>query len=486
MKYLKQALALIMLSPLDVWANSDQQKINDRLNDQRTQMESRPKFNPQIEQGKTEVSSEAKGNTVSMSQEELANHPDLVIRALLPAVFSANMDNVALLYPIYQKLPQHFHDSVLTKWAEAIVAKKARSYRKAVQLYRQIVAVHPEILEVRFQLAVTLFENNELEAAEDQFKKLRSERLAEPTIEVIEQYIEAINRADRWTFGGGFTYLYDPNINNAPKAGTIYGNWTPSKAESAQGVGFNFDLGKKWSWGNGFYNELRGSSSGKYYWDNKKYNEGSVRGSLGLGFQNGLYHVALHPFMEQSFYAGGTTQSDTLKRFSKTGGVAAEMGYWISPQWFANANYEYGEQRYTSRKHLNGNLHFVSTGLNYYASAKQLWFASVNYNRTATRDRDDSFYRKGINLGWQQEWGMGLSTRLAFNAARKQYKGPMPIFGIIQRNREYGIQATIWHRAVSWAGVTPRLTYHYNKTQSNHPFYSFDKHRAFIELSRQF
>lgn len=485
MKSLKPVLPALLLFPLAALANSDQQKINDRLNDQRTQMESRPKFTPKIEQKKAEEPSDTKGNTVSISQEELLNHPDLVIRALLPAVFSGNMDNVALLYPIYQKLPQNFHDPILSKWAEAIVAKKVRSYRKAIQLYRQIVAEHPEILEVRFQLALVLFENNELDAAEDQFKKLRSERLAEQTLKVIDQYVEAINRADRWTFGGGFTYLYDPNINNAPKAGTSYGTLTFEKSKSAQGIGFNTELGKKWSWGSGFYNELRMSGSGKYYWNAKKYNEGSGRGSFGIGFQNAFYTVALHPFIEQRFYAGSPRQSETLKRFSKTGGVTTEMSYWFSPQSVVNTYYEYGEQRYTRRKHLNGNIHFISSGLNYYASARQIWFGNFSYNRTSTRARDDSYYHKGISLGWQQEWGAGLSTRLSFSAARRQYKGIM-LFGMVQRNREYGIQATIWHRAVSWEGITPRLTYHYNKTQSNHSFYRFDKHRAFIELSRQF
>lgn len=485
MKNVKCLLVAFALCHLEAAANTNQQKINERLNDQRVQVESHLNSSPRVEPAVQSKETQNE-NMVYLSEEMLLNRPELFNNLFFRELISVNVNAVRWLLSVYHKLPQNHQLPSLVHWAEAILSRGERDYSRAIQLYRQVVAKNNNLLDVRFQLAVTLFENREFEAAEDQFNKLRAERLSSDSLARIDEYLDAIHRSDRWTFGGGFTYLYDPNINNAPKAGTTYGNWTPSKAESAQGVGFNFDLGKKWSWGDGFYNELRGSSSGKYYWDNKKYNEGSVRGSLGLGFQNGLYHVALHPFMEQSFYAGGTTQSDTLKRFSKTGGVAAEMGYWISPQWFANANYEYGEQRYTSRKHLNGNLHFVSTGLNYYASAKQLWFASVNYNRTATRDRDDSFYRKGINLGWQQEWGMGLSTRLAFNAARKQYKGPMPIFGIIQRNREYGIQATIWHRAVSWAGVTPRLTYHYNKTQSNHPFYSFDKHRAFIELSRQF
>lgn len=487
MKYPFLLSALTLSIVHSAMANQDQQRIAERLNDQRIQTETTviQPAKPKLMQTKADTQKHNE-NSISITKEELAKHPDLVIRALLPAVMQGNIDNVELLYPIYQQLPAQFHDPILTKWASAIVAKKNQQHTEAIKLYRQILAEQADIQPVRLQLAVALFENNELEASEDQFKKLRSEPLIPEITQLIDQYINAINQRDRWTFSGGLTYLNDPNINNAPKAGTTYGNWHAPKRESAEGAGFNFDLGKKWSWGNGFFNELRLATNGKYYWDNKKYNEMSLRGSVGLGFQNAKYNLTLLPFMEQTLYAGGSNQSDTLKRFSKSGGLTLETNYWLSPKWQLNANYEYAEQRYASRLHLNGNYHFISGGLVYLANANQYWFANLNYNRTATRDKDDSFFRRGISLGWGQEWGRGFSTRLSVSMAQKRYKGAMPIFNIIQRNKEYGFNASIWHRAVHLWGITPRLTYSFTKTQSNHVFYSYDKHRVFIELSRQF
>lgn len=485
-KWTISALSLV-ISTLAM-AETDQQKISDRLNDQRIQTETTviyPKQQAQLKQPKREQG-QSQQTRVSMSKEELAKHPDLVVRALLPAVMQGNMDNVALLYPIYQHIPSSYQDPLLSQWAEAILAKKDQQYSKAIRLYRQLLAEKSDILPARLQLAVSLFENNELEAAEDQFKKLRAEQLVPEVNHLIEQYLGAIHHRDRWTFGGGLTYLNDPNINNAPKSGTTYGNWQAPKSESAQGIGFNFDIGKKWSWGNGFFNELRLGTNGKYYWNNKKYNELSARGSLGIGYQNARLTLALLPFMEQTLYASGSSGSETLKRFSKVGGATLETNYWLSPKWQLNANYEYGEQRYTSRKHLNGNYHFISTGLVYLAGAKQYFFSNINYNRTATRDKDDSFLRKGISLGWGQEWGKGLSTRLSVSFAQKNYKGPMPIFQITQRNKEYGVQTSIWHRALHFWGITPRLTYNFTKTKSNHPFYTYDKHRVFVDFSKQF
>ncbi len=487
MKYLFVLSALTCGIVHSAVANQEQQQITERLNDQRIQTETSviQPAKPKLAQTRSDTN-QTNANSISITKEELAKHPDLVIRALLPAVMQGNIENVELLYPIYQQLPAQFHDPILTKWASAIVAKKNQQHTEAIKSYRQILAEHADIQPVRLQLAVALFENNELEASEDQFKKLRSEPLIPEITQLIDQYLYAINQRDRWTFSGGVTYLNDPNINNAPKAGTTYGNWQAPKRESAEGVGFNFDLGKKWSWGNGFFNELRLATNGKYYWDNKKYNEMSLRGSVGLGFQNAKYTLTLLPFMEQTLYAGGSERSDTLKRFSKSGGLALETNYWLSPKWQLSANYEYAEQRYASRLHLNGNYHFISSGLVYLASANQYWFANLNYNRTATRDKDDSFFRRGISLGWGQEWGKGLSSRLSVSFAQKRYKAPMPIFNITQRNKEFGAQVSIWHRAIHFWGITPRLTYHFTKTKSNHNFYSYDKHRVFLEFSKQF
>ncbi|MCK3655574.1 hypothetical protein A4G19_07380 [Pasteurellaceae bacterium Macca] len=462
-----------------------EQKVAERLDDQRIQDQQPTPIHTQS-QHRHPVQTANTEKSVSMSKAELAQHPDLLIRALLPALMQSNDENVALLYPIYQQIPQQYQDPTLSQWAQAIVAKSEQDYGKSIHLYRELLAKYPDHALIRLQLAMALTANNELEAAEDQFKKLRSEVQNPQDQAELDKWLEAINRRDRWTFSGGLTYLNDPNINNAPKAGTTYGRWTAPKRESAQGIGFNLNVGKKWSWGNGFFNELRLNSNGKYYWDNRKYNEITNRGSFGIGFQNAKYNVSLAPFMEQTLYAGGSAKSDTLKRFSKAGGVSLDMNYWFNPKWQLNGSYEYSEQRYTQRKHLNGNAHFGSLGLVYVANAKQYWFSNLSYQRTATRDKDDSYFRRSINLGWGQEWGKGLSSRLSVSYGQKRYKAPMPIFQITQRNKELGFQASVWHRAIHWKGITPRLTYNFTRTRSNHVFYSYDKHRLFLEFSKHF
>lgn len=442
----------------------------------------------------TQISKPSHGNyqrtndKLEMSKQTLAKHPELIARALLQAVIQGNAENVKLLLPIYESTPNQSNDVLLTQWALAILARHNQDHTQAIKRYRQLIAAKPDIPPANLQLAITLFENNELQAAQAQFHKLRADVLPYEMQVLIERYLQAIAYKDRWTVDGGLTYLNDPNINNAPKVNIIEQQAGVLRAEpkqSAEGMGMNASIGKRWSWGNGYFNTANLSGNAKYYWDNQKYNEASAHVRLGIGYQNSKMQVITTPFIEQTLYAGGSTDSQTLRRFSKSSGVSFDVNYWLTPKWQLSGSYEYTDQRYHTRKHLNGHSHFASTELIHYPNAQRQLYANLNYNQTNARDADDSFVRRGATVGWRQEWNKGLSTNLSASFAKKQHQGPTALFGVIHRN-EYGLQASVWHRAWHYKGITPRLTYQYHKNKSNHPFYSFDKQRVYISFTKQF
>ncbi len=241
---------LALTTTFSTLADTVEHQISERLNDTRSQTEvaiesriQKPVVRPIGQPNAT------KQKIPSMSKEAFAKRPDLIINALLWSLRTNNVDNVIFLQPFYKQISTKYQDPVLYQWANAIIARHRGSYDIAINNYREILAKHAELSLVRLQLAIALFENNELEAAEDQFQKIRSENIPEQIKLTIDNYIEAIVNKDRWTFSGGLTYLNDPNINNAPKSSTTYGQWKAPKSESAQGIGFNLYAGKKWSWG---------------------------------------------------------------------------------------------------------------------------------------------------------------------------------------------------------------------------------------------
>lgn len=426
------------------------------------------------------------GSIVSLNSTELAQHPDLIKRALNAALLYNHAGNAAELLPFYRNLPEEQRDADTLEWAEAASARSQNRPREAVRRYRKLAAAHSDLLPLRFQLALALFENNEWEAAEQQFEKLRSEKdLPADIAALLDRYLAAIRNQSRWQVYGGASYLHDPNINNVPANSNLGGGFTAPAAESAQGIGLSAGIGKRHFLPHGFFAEARADGSTRYYWDNKKYSEASLRLSAGGGFQDARHTVSLMPFAEQSWYAGGRKDGQNMKRFSHNAGLSADWSYRFSANWQSRLSAEYARQRYRTRTHLNGHSLSASALLYYTPNAKQYWFAGIDGGKTATRSDDDAYNRRGIRAGWGQEWPLGLSTRLNLGYGQRRYRG-INFFNIVQRNKEYNAQVSVWHRAVHFYGITPRLTWSYHKNKGNHALYRYRKQRLFIELSKQF
>ena len=440
---------------------------------------------PRLPQHETVEESTSKENTLSITKEELAKRPDLIIRGLIPALLQNNVDVVALLFPLYQQQQPAQQDPFLLAWGEAMMATHQGDYASAVQQYRELFAKRPEILQLRYQLAHALFLNNDNEAAKDQFQKLRAEVNDTSSQQMIDQYLIAINQRDQWKINGGISFLNESNINNAPKAGTRIGAWKAWEREQAHGLSYYVGAEKKWSLPHQFFAKLVLDGQGKYYWDNKKYNEFNTRIGAGLGYQTANTELSFLPFTERRWYSGGSSGSDAMKQYSKNSGVRVDVIHWLNKSWQISTALEYGEQRYATRKHLNGNNYLWSNTLLFLPYSGQYWYIGADYNRENTRDLDNAYQRKNVRLGWVQEWPLGISSRLSVAYARRVYKGE-DLLGIRQKNKEYQTNVTLWHRNVYFCGITPKITWSYQKNDSNHPFYRYDKNRIYLEMSKTF
>lgn len=446
-----------------------------QLNDSTPKIPESAQSSPQLESNQS----------VSLNEEELHQHPDLIIRATLAALLQNNSENIAILLPYYQKLPVHLHEPAIETWGKAIIARSRGQYNQAIRLYREVLAQHNDWFAARLQTASTLLNNKEWEAAEEQFRKLQSEEnIPTELIQEIESVLSHIRQQSHWQFQGGITLINDKNINNVPKNPDLGDGLKTDKLESGQGFALNLGTNKKWFWKKGWFHELRLDASHKYYWNNKRFNEASLRTSIGIGYQNAKTSVALLPFFEQMWYAGGKKGQNSLHQFSKSKGLGLEFSHLFTPQWQGNIYAETMKNNYQTRPHLNGSQHFVSLTALYRYNARQTWFGGIDYSRNQTRDKEDSFFRQGIRIGWIQEW-KGLSTRISTSYGWKKYRS-IGFFNKIQSNHELGLQTSLWHRAIHWQGLTPRLTWSYTKTNSNIPLYQYHKHRIFIEVNKQF
>lgn len=424
-------------------------------------------------------------NTLSMSPSELKNYPAVVEQGLLQSLMKADIKGVNVFLPFYtQTNPE---DDFLMEWGLALQAKFDRHYDKAIRLYRKLLAHYPDIDFIRLQLAITFFENKDNDSAEKQFRKLQtSQTLPREFQHLVEIYLKQLQARDGWQFTTALSYLNEKNINNAPAAGTRIGNWTASKPESAQGLSYGLVAQKMWSLPQGWFSEYRFSGFGKRFWNNAKYDELSLRNSAGLGYRNIDLTLSVLPFYEQQFYGGGnSTESPGLARYAKASGLQLENRVQLSTHWRLYTHVEYKINRYSERQDANGYDGTINNSLYYIPSPEQYVFIGTEYQYAHRRARSLSYQRYAGYLGWGYEWNAGLSSQIRVGYAEKNYQGK-DFWLIQQMDHDYSGSLTLWHRNLYFYGMTPKLTWLYQRTDSNHPFYDVEKNRLIWSISKEF
>ncbi|MDG6304742.1 porin family protein [Glaesserella parasuis] len=154
----------------------------------------------------------ANNGEITLTQ-ELISKPELTRQMLNRAIDSRQFHLLPELVRIYQQTPNP--DLVLIDYANGIILASQGDYKTAIDLYRGIIAKHPNFQPVRFRLAQMLFEDRQNEAALAQFRKLQADGLPPQIANGVEQYIAAIQKRSDWSFDFGINYLHESNVNNA-------------------------------------------------------------------------------------------------------------------------------------------------------------------------------------------------------------------------------------------------------------------------------
>ena len=440
----------------------------------------------------TELPSESKGP--NMTKEEsiayLEANPTEFETLLNNLLSQGNAEALKELLPVYEQVPNY--DPSVIDWGNAIIAAKSGNLDEAVRMYRRINAQLPEIQILRFQLAMALFYNRQFVAAESEFERLRAETKNEADIKVINNYIDAINKQSNWDFGGSVSYVDDSNITNAPEEGTRLERpdgsaiTYTSPRESGNGLNFSFYGDKKWLNDNKIFTAVHLNTYGKYYWDNKDYNDITAGVGAGIGYQNAITEVELVPFYNKRWYAQGRNGNGDLESYSDTKGARVSLSQFLLPKLRYQGLISYSTTDYIDRYAFNNgdDLVFANTAV-YFPNGQQFWIAGLDYATKSSDDESQSFDRQGVRVGWGQTWPKGYTTRLDLGYAERNYDG-QDFFGITRENKEYSAGITAWNRGFSFLGLTPRLSWSYNKVTSNSPFEEYDKNDVSVELTKAF
>lgn len=237
---------------------------------------------------------------------------------------------------------------------------------------------------------------------------------------------------------------------------------------------------KKWSLPRGFYATAGADHYGKIYPKHTNYNDLTTRFSAGIGYADQRNDIGITQLHERRLYGNDP--------YTYTNGARVHYNHWWQPKLQTLSAFEAGRLKNSRREHSNNTSQLLSNSIVYYRNARQYWVAGIDLYRERNRDdKSDSFNRYALRGTWGQEWPKGLSTILRLSAAQRRYQAP-GFFSNEQnrRDKEASASLSVWHRALHFKGITPRLTIAHNKTWSNDKFYEYGKTKMFVELSKTF
>lgn len=476
------APALASAADAPLFSNAVQKEIPDAL----------PQAEPDLPQ-ELPSATEQLGQQLAVMQErlrnasldDLRNNPSLAEDALNLAIVSRNWDAVAEILPIYRESPNA--DAVLVDYAQGALYSGDGEYKKAIALYRKLIADNPELSRVRMDLAILLYADKQDTAARDQFVRLRSESGNDGVLnELIDDFITRIDERSAWSYSAGLSYLRDDNINNASSSPTIsLGNLKFQKRPEAlpqRGQGFEFSLGadKDFNIAGSHYWSLDASAHGKIYWNKHEYDDIGLRVSTGYKYKDARANFAFTPFARVRYF-----DSDP---YSKTYGFSLSGGYWLSPNWQISSYNEFAwEKSDVNKQAPTEKQRYASVNALWARNAEQIFTFGANVFDVNTGTKSSSYIRPGVNVAWNQDWGFGgVSTRLGLGYAQRDYKA-VNYMGIKRKDNEYNVDVSLWKRDWHLWGITPKLNVRYNKVNSNiDDLYTYDKAAVFLKFDKTF
>lgn len=440
----------------------------------------------------TNLPSEDSGKQMSKQEtiEYLKQNPDEFEVLLSQMLTQGNAAGLAELLPYYQQIEGY--DPSVVDWGNAIIAGKKGNLDEAVSLYRKLNAELPNVKVLRFQLGMALFYNRQFDAAQSEFERLRIDTDDKADLQAINGYIDAIKRQSRWNVGASVSYMNDSNITNAPEQGTVITRPDGSSLtyntprESGEGLNFSAYGDRKWLYDNKLFTALHLNTYGKYYWDNKNYNDVTAGIGAGVGYQNAITEVELQPFYNKRLYGQGSQGDGSLDDYTDTKGIKLSLNQWLGPKMRYQGLARYAETNYIDRYKFNdGEDILLANTLIFYPDGQQFWTLGADYSQRDSEDESLAYERPGFRIGWGQTWPKGYSTKFDVGYAKRDYKA-QDFFGIQRENKEYNMGITAWNRAVSLFGLTPRISWNFNKVESNSAFEEYSKHDVSIELTKAF
>jgi hypothetical protein len=361
-----------------------------------------------------------------------------------------------------------------------ISALDAGDPERAIFALERVLAVQPDNLQARAEIARAYLATGEREAAKREFEAVRARQVPPQVRSTIDGYLSAIAAAEQTQVS---SYLdvwfgYDSNVNSAtptstiaiPAIGPVF-TLAPSLLETsdqfmnvALGTYFTRKLSLSWSLVGNLGGVLRRNFSANIF------DTDTVDGSLGVRFARGLDAVTVG--LQGQYFGVGSAGYRT------TGGGVAQWQHNFDERTQATVFGQYAALRYDTQpvRDADRGIAGVAFGKTFIGAYAPTVFLSVYGGQE--KEVDEAFPHlghtpAGVRLGGQVRLGGGYSAYGSVAYEQREYGGPDPLFLVTREDKQTDV---ILGLSYLWRpGVTFRAQGWYTDNSSNIVLNNYDR-----------
>ena len=379
-------------------------------------------------------------------------------------------------------------DPVQEQFLLGQIAGLEKRYHDAIEIYRDILARHPKLTRVRLELARALFLAGDDGAARHHFELVLGEDLPPAVEQNINRFLYEIRKRKRWQIRAYFALAPDTNITAATDQDKVYIYGLPFElsedAQETSGLGVIGAVGADYFWP--LADNIKLKSGVDIYhtqYSKSRFNDTFLSGSIGPRFV--LKNTALTPqFTGYYRWYGGEDYNHAYG-----GQLLAE--HVLSPRWRLDGTLSWQQLEYDRDIRRNGHLASFTTRVSHSLTSSSIlqFLVGGTWEETRVEDLDNLSLRLGG--GFYQDFGRGVTLYVKPELLLRYYDAVESGFAVEtggedRKDTRYSVSVDLTKRDWSVWGFAPVFGYSYTRNDSNVSFYSYDRHRFQIGLTRTF
>lgn len=422
-------------------------------------------------------------STIELNDEDLKSNIQLTAAFLDEALENNNWELVEHLIKIYSEFEKK--DEILLHFAQARLNHSKENYRLAIKQYEKALVFDSNLSPVRLYLVQALIENKEYEKAKTNISKIKEDKnLPNDILKIIENYNLHLKDVHSLKTNVYVNYISDKNINETSndkyiKIGNkLFERSKDNLPQKGKGFAYGLSLEKKFNIIDNHNIRTSFQDFGKYYYNNKDYNDNISRFNFGYNYEDGTKNINILPFFQKRIFGN--------KSYSKTYGVLFNNDFSLNKDLNISPLFEYGKISHKKSDFLDAYYYFTSFGLNYILNDKTILFTNYSFYDYHAKDKSESFDRNGIKFGFYRTLPYDIILKSDITFAKKLYRNDENMFNIKRDDNETLFNNSIWHRNLQIFSLTPKINFEYEKIKSNTNIYSYKKTRYYLSLEKSF